>query len=205
MQQDPAASYRRQVAQALIDLGADYHQNPDLDDLTQRALRLRPPAIVRLVAEDARDWWVRQADATLRDSERFDHLKSVIDRLPPLIMEAAADRAGENAELVKAARARDHLRVWKSIWLGLNDRELKHAMLPSGWWPKRDRAIRAAERALLNVCRVLNESSADPGLLGLSFEPVMRAFHEFKNPKPDAFQGRGHVLKVLVASTPSCL
>jgi hypothetical protein len=202
VQEDPISSCRHQVAQALAGLGDDCHPNPNLEALIQRAKGRRPPVIARLVAEDARDWWVRAAGAILRDSERFQHLKGLINQLDPLAMQARADRAAEDTELVKAARARDHLRVWRTLCLGLNDRELKHALLPSDWWPKRDAAIRAVERALLTVCRVLNESSADPGLLGLSFEPVMRAFHEFKNPKPEAFEGRGHVLRVLVVGTP---
>lgn len=207
MPDDAIADCRRRVAQALLDLRDedDDHPNPNIDSLVQRAARLQQPAITRLVAEDALGWWVQAAESSLRDHERFAHLNSLIDRLPPLKLESRADRVGRGYELVKAARARDHLRVWRSIWIGLNDRELKHAMLPSGWWPKRDKAIRAAEKALLRVCSVISESSADPGLLGLSFAPVLRAFHEFKNPRPEAFDGRGHVLRVLVATTPRAI
>lgn len=204
MTDDASAGCRRRVAQALLDLQdqGDGHPNASLDSLAQRAARLRPPALTRLVAEDALGWWVREAESILRDRERFTHLRGLIDQLPPLNLERAADRAGLDYELVKAARARDRLRVWRSIWRGLNGRELKHAMLPSKWWPRRDNAIRALEKALLNMCSVLNDSSADPGVLGRSFAPVLHAFHEFRNPRPEAFGGCGHVPKILVAETP---
>jgi hypothetical protein len=155
--------------------------------------------------EDARQAWARDAKQSLRDPKRFDSLRCVIDNLGPLKLETLADREGQDHEYVAAAKARDRLRVWRSVWFGLNDRELKHAMLASAWWPKRDRAISGVEKALLRLCDVLNESQADPGLLGLSFEPVLRAFHEFKNPNREAFGGRGNVLQTLVVGTPKSL
>jgi hypothetical protein len=67
----------------------------------------------------------------------------------------------------------------------------------------------AASKALLKLRDILNESTADPSLLGLSFSPVMREFGRFVSeawsPEPidaNAYGGRGHVLKILLGGTP---
>jgi hypothetical protein len=161
------------------------------------------------VVEDAQCAAVRETSDILRDPDRFERLKVVIDGLAPLKLEMQADRNGEGEDVVKAARARDRLRVWRSIWRGLNDRALKRAMLPPAWCRQRDRAMLAASKALWKLHGVLNESTADPSLLGLSFSPVMREFHRFVREAwsqepidPNAYGGRGPVLRTLLGGTP---
>ena len=210
MPDDLTATYRARVAQALIDLG-DEHPYGRLDELAREAhrLRLSAPRIPRFVAEDAERQSAESTDFILRDRDRFEDLKGCIDRLTPLRLENEADRNGEGGDRVKAARARDRAHIWQLIWYGLNDRDLKRPMLPPAWCRKRNRAMLAASKALLRVRDVLNESTADPSLLGESFEPVLREFSRFvhlawsQEPMdPNLYGGRGSVLRTLLGGTP---
>jgi len=67
---DAVATYRRQVAQTLLDLGNE-HPAGRLDALTVKAytLRLSQHRVVRFVVEDALRAWVRETSGILRDPD----------------------------------------------------------------------------------------------------------------------------------------
>src|SRR5581483_11508535 len=118
----------------------------------------------------------------------------------------------------RAARTRDHARIYRAAFGPVNGRRLmwgdatRSGMLTTDWCAKRDQAIDAAKEALQRLHDVLNRSTADPGLLGLSFQGVelelQRFLREARGPEaPDEslYQGRGRVLRMLLSATPTSL
>jgi hypothetical protein len=174
-------------------------------------LRQREQETHRCVAEEASRYWMRDCEGVL-EPDRFEHLVGRVNRLHPLKLEQAARRQMKNGSAIAAARAQDHARVYRSVFVGVNTRRLRRAMLPSDWCRDRDRAVKAASTALLKLRKVLSQNTADPGLLLLSFEGIEREFRRFlseASPESpldgDSYQGRAGVLRTLLSGSPARL